>query len=573
MTADATTTESASTEASDGAQEQGDTPEGPTPSGGHPTGGPGLIGDSSRIAIASAMSRITGLLRIVVAASVLGSTVLGDLFVAINVLPLTLYDVFAGSAISSVLVPPLVRLLGGSPSAGSASADDTAAARRFSANALGLICASMAVVAAGAVLGRSLLSDALTAGVSPDLRPDATAVAGTLLLLIIPQLVLYAAIGVLVSVQHARRRFLLPSAAPIVENLGLLATIAVVWRRYGGGLEVDEAPLGLILTLAIGSGLSVSAHALLQYVGARRAIGRIGLGLHWRHPDISALAGPTRSSFGWSSVIALRQFALVVAAGFAGAGGVQAFEIATLAYFIPVGLIGRPIASAALPRLAGSNGGPASLLTGYRTTMRLAAWIAVPAGATLVLLSGPVADIIGQGRFSGPEATRMLTYGLAGLGLGAASDALFEIARQTTMAHGVGNGVARSTWIRGGVAVVGIPLVVSVLDGPAVLLGLGLTVSLGDLAALAVAHRALRNDPAWQRDRVRHWPRLLVASAIAVAPMIAVDRWLDPRWSPLTAPLLLAGVALPLATAAWLTTKRGRMLRSLGDALRNEELS
>ncbi len=530
--------------------------------------GPGLISDSSRIAIASAMSRITGLLRIVVAASVFGSTVLGDLFVAINVLPLTLYDVFAGSAISSVLVPPLVRLLGGQT-----STEGNAAARRFSANALGLICASMAVLATGAVLGRSLLSDALTAGVAAELRPDATAVAGTLLLLIIPQLVLYAAIGVFVSMQHARRRFLLPSAAPIVENVGLLVTIAVAWRRFGGGLEVDQAPLGLILTLAIGSGLSVSAHAVLQYVGARRAIGRIGLGLNWRHPDISALAGPTRSSFGWSSVIALRQFALVIAAGFAGAGGVQAFEIATLAYFIPVALIGRPIASAALPRLAGSTGGAASLLAGYRTTLRLAAWGAVPAGAALVLLSGPLADIIGQGRFSGPGATRMLTYAMAGLGLGAASDALFEIARQTTMAHGAGNGVARSTWIRAGVAVAGIPLVVLLLDGPPVLLGLGLTVSVGDLAALAVAHRALRKDPAWRRDRVRHWPRLLAASAIAVAPMVVVDRWLHPNWSPLTAPLLLAGVALPLMAAAWLTTGRGRMLRTLGQALRNEELS
>ncbi len=99
--------------------------------------------------MASALSRITGLLRIIVAASILGSTVLGDLFVAINVLPLTLYDVFAGSAISSVLVPPLVRLLDGR---------DGPRARQFSANALGIIATAMAAVAAAGLLGRSLIA-------------------------------------------------------------------------------------------------------------------------------------------------------------------------------------------------------------------------------------------------------------------------------------------------------------------------------------------------------------------------------------------------------------------------------
>lgn len=523
-----------------------------------------MIGDSTRIAVASALSRITGLLRIVVAASILGSTVLGDLFVAINVLPLTLYDVFAGSAISSVLVPPLVRLL---------DRGDDRAARRFSANALGLISISMAAVAVGAVLGRSLISEALTAGVESELRPDALRVAGTLLLLIIPQLILYAAIGVFVSVQHAKRRFLLPSAAPIIENLGLLATIGVAWRIYGGGLEVDRAPLGLVLTLAIGSGLSVSAHAIVQFVGARRAMGPIGFGADWRSPDIAELAGPARSSFGWSSVIAVRQFALVVAAGFAGAGGVQAFEIATLVYFIPVALIGRPIASAALPRLAGAKGRSHSLFSGYRTTLRLAAWLAVPAGAALIVLSEPLADIIGQGKFSGPRATAMLAYGLAGLGIGAASDALFEIARQTIMATGTGTGVGRSTWVRAGVAIGGIPLVVLLLDGPPVLLGLGLTVSLGDLAALAVAHRSLRSDQAWVGDGIRHWPRVVVASVVAMAPVTIIGRQLDITWTPINAPLLLAGAAIPFVGLAWLLTERGRLLRSLGHALHNEELS
>jgi peptidoglycan biosynthesis protein MviN/MurJ (putative lipid II flippase) len=521
------------------------------------------------MAAAVAGSRITGLLRIVVAAAILGSTVLGDLFVAINVLPLMLYDVFAGSAISSVLVPPLVKLIG----RGDHVLSGGVAARRFSANALGLIMAAMAAVAAVALLARPAIAGALTAGVEPRLASDAVSVGALLLALIVPQLVLYAAIGVFVSIQQAHRQFLLPSAAPIIENLGLLATIAVAWMRYGGGIEVDSAPLGLILTLGIGSGLSVSAHAIVQFVGARRAIGAIGIGFDVRDPDIVELGGPTKASFGWSSIIAARQFALVVAAGFAGAGGVQAFEIATLAYFIPVALIGRPIASAALPRLAAANSGPAAVLSGYLTTVRLAAWVAVPAGAALVFLSGPLADVIGQGEFAGAEANAMLRYGLAGLGIGAASDAIFEIARQATMAYGDGRGLVRSTWIRAGVAVAGIPFVVLVLDGPPVLLGLGIVVSLGDVVALAVAHLALRSGPAWTTDRTTHWPRILVASVVATAPVALIGSQSDTPWGPIGFVGLSAAVLVLFLLGAWFSTQRGQLLKELAGALQSEDLA
>ena len=525
---------------------------------------PGLLGDSARMAAAVAGSRLTGLLRVVMAAAVLGSTVLGDLFVAINVLPLVLYDILAGSAISSVLVPPLVRLTskGGLP-----------AARRFAANALGLIVVAMAVVAGAAVVGRSFIASALTAGVEPALANDAVKTGGLLLALILPQLVLYAAIGVFVSIQQSARQFLVPSAAPMVENIGLMMTIAVSWWRYGGGVEVGSSSLGLVLTLGIGSGLSVSAHTLIQYLGARRAIGPIDMTFDIDNEEIRSLAEPTKASFGWSSIIAGRQFALVVAAGFAGAGGVQAFEIATLAYFIPIALIGRPIASVALPRLAASGSSRGAILAGYLSTMRLAAWIAVPAGVALVLLSGPLADVIGQGEFANPEARSMLRYALAGLGIGATGDALFEIARQATMAAGDGRGLVRSTWIRAGVAVAGIPIVILIFDGPVVLLGLGLVVSLGDVVALAVAHLALRTDSSWAEDDLRHWPRIAVAALMATAPAAVVGASNDGSWGVFGVGVLAASVLVLFAWSAWLMSGRGALLGDLAASLKREELA
>jgi putative peptidoglycan lipid II flippase len=465
----------------------------------------GLLSDSAVIALASAVSRASGLIRVVVIASVLGSTALGDLFVAVNVIPLMLYDVFAGSAISSVLVPPLVRLL---------DSNDRQRVRDFTARALGLVTVVFAALALVAVLGHRWLAQLLTSGFDAALQQPAVRVAGLLLILILPQLVLYAAIGVMVSIQHAHRRFLLPSVAPLVENLGLMATVAVVWYRYGSGIEVGVAPTELVVTLAVGSGLSVLAHTGLQLVGAIRAQGSPGWSARWRDPDITALLAPARESFGWSGTLALRHFALVVAAGYAGAGGVQAFEMATLAYYIPVALIGRPVASANLPRLTrsmdgGHNHRPvgetaettpevrtgvarrALAAASYRRAVAVAAALALPAGIVMILFSRPLAAVIANGEFDDAEAIAMIGYALAGLGIGAASEAVFEVARQTLMALGAGSGLRPANRIRAALSLAGIPAAVVLVDGPMVLLALGLVVSLADAAAFALAHRRL----------------------------------------------------------------------------------
>ncbi len=519
--------------------------------------GSGLIGDSARIAIASALSRITGLARIMVSAAVLGPTVLGDLFVAVNVLPLVLYDVLAGSAISSVLVPPLVRYL---------RAGDRAAAGRLAANSLGVIVVSMAVVAGIAVAARSVIAGVLTSGVDDALRSDAMATAALLAAVILPQLVLYAAIGVFVSVQHANRNFLLPSVAPVIENLGLVATVVIVFLRFGRGWEVDTAPRDLMLLLALGSGCSVAAHAIVQYAGARRSAGRsLRPSLHWRHPDLIALARPTADSFIWSSVIAARQFALVVAAGFAGAGGVQAFQLAMLAYFVPLALIGRPIASAALPRLVGTDRSQQlskSTRLGYRRAVRLASWLAVPAGLGLLVMSRPLATVVARGDFADPAAVTLITAALAGLAIGAASEALFEVARQTSMASGSAVALRRSTLVRAVVSIVGIPVTVAALDGPALLVGLGLVVTVSDLTALLTIHRPLRATRSVDADP-RHWPRLLLSAIVAAGPTILIDRAAT-DWSAASRVAVSSVVLVGLfAASAWVTTDQGRLLSVL----------
>ena len=59
----------------------------------------------------TAASRITGFGRVVVVAAVLGPTYLGNVFQASNNLPNLVYMALIGALISSLLVPPLIRLV------------------------------------------------------------------------------------------------------------------------------------------------------------------------------------------------------------------------------------------------------------------------------------------------------------------------------------------------------------------------------------------------------------------------------------------------------------------------------
>jgi putative peptidoglycan lipid II flippase len=388
----------------------------------------------------------------------------------------------------------------------------------------------------------------------------------------LPQLVVYAAIGVFIAIQHAHRRFLVPSAGPIVENVGLVATVAIVALTFGTGWEVDNVPPDLVLLLAAGSGFAVILHGVVQFFGAWRASGGIAIGADWRDPDVKALSTPTKHSLGWTGVVSARHFALIVAAGFAGAGAVQAFEIAILAYFVPVALIGRPIAAATLPRLSRSQPDRGSRFMGYLAALRLAACVAVPAGVAMTLLARPIADAIARGEFDSRGATDLVAFAIAGLGLGAAGEALFEVARQATMAQGDGRSLRRSNIVRALTANAGIPIAVVLLDGPTLLFGLGLVVSVGDGAAFAAAHLSLRARRGRQPIADRYWPRITAASLLAVVPVALVVAHIS-SGSP-EVRLLAVGLAT-MALYAWafaLLTHRGMMLRALYSSLRSEEL-
>lgn len=514
----------------------------------------GLASESLAIAVGTAISRITGAGRIVVGAAVLGPTVIGDLFLAVNLLPLMLVGIFGGPAVTSILVPPLVRRLN----------HDPAEADRLVSAVMGLVISALGAISAVVVFARGWIARVFIGGVPAAERDRAIEIASDLLAFMVPQLVVYGMVAVLVATQHARQRFLLPSFAPAIENVVLIATLFAIAPTLGDGPASDRT----VNLLVLASWIALLAHLAIQWWGTRRAGARFGATPPWggRLDGLDEMASPTRYSMIWTAASGALQFATIVVSGYAALGGIQAMEIAMLVAILPAAIVGYPIAAAILPRLARDNPKVTDIARAATDGWLLALWILIPFGVAMFAFARPIAEALAFGRFEDDSAIDLTAMAMRGLSVAAIVTSLFEIGRQATMAWGELAGLARSIWISVIVAIVGFGVALAAFEGPTMLLVVGLALSLATAVAVIVLMMPIfaRNPP--DSDRVR---TQMLDVGLVTGLALAVGLGIEQLVSRITANpqivIALVGAAFLLVLAV--ASRGGRGARSLVEDL------
>ncbi len=506
------------------------------------------------------LSRITGAARLLVGAAIFGRSVVGDLFVAINVLPLTLLAVFGGPAVTSVLVPPLVRLW-----ETSAKRAEELVARVLGVSVLFLVGASVVLV-----LGRSLIAQLFVTAVEQD-RDMALATASQLLAVMLPQIILYGMVAVLVSVQHARGRFAVASIAPAFENLVMIAVLWVLSDEIQGATSGGGVSEATIWKLGLGSTLAVLVHVGMQWFGAASDGTRISFAFRSNGADIGSLGQPVAGSLAWTIQTAVARIALLVAVGFVGVGGVQGFEIATLVSVLPWATVAYPIAAATLPKMATGEGSLRRLADATAASTIVASWILIPAGVGMIVFAWPLAEVATLGRFSDATSVQITAWALAGVGGASIMQSWYEIARQATMAAELYRSMNQSVAVAAVLTGIGLVSVVALSDGKVLSLAVGvvLTVATGGATAVIARPFLLQLDSGgWRRIR-HHGIRILAMTAFASAA--GVLAWFQLSRATESATLVLAGLGVAYVLAAlaagYLLTDRSATLRSLVDEL------
>ena len=414
----------------------------------------------------TAASRITGFGRVVVVAAVLGPTYLGNVFQASNNLPNLVYMALIGALISSLLVPPLIRLV---------DKGDRAATERLAGAFLGTALVVFGVAAVLVVLAGPLILQLLTVGV-----PDAEQAAGQraaghlLLLLCMPQLVLYGVVGTCEAVMNAHGRFALPSAAPISENVGVILTMVLTGAIYGMGGQESAVQTEQLVLMGVGCTLAVAVHAAIDWWGVRRLGIRLIPRAGWREPAVRDIIRKAVPSMGYSGLDVAQQFAIVVVAN-GIPGGVVAFDLAMNFYVLPSALGARPVGVALLPQL--SRLAIERQMRRFRDELvrgaSLMFFLAVPAAVGLAVLASPIAESITFGAMGTVEGRAMLNYALVGLSVGVIGECALLLCTYASYARSDVRSPLLAMLIRLSIASCGIGVALTLPLEPVLLLALG----------------------------------------------------------------------------------------------------
>ena len=206
-----------------------------------------LARPAALMAVGTALSRVTGLGRIVALAVALGvaESRLADAYNIANTVPLVLYELVLGGILTSIFIPVVVQEL--------RTHDDEEARASVSA----LVTAAIAALVGMTVLLIALapwLIDLFSDRVSGPEGRTQHDLATFFLRMFAPQVALFGVSAVAAALVNAHGRFGPPMFAPVVNNVILIATF-LVFAAVTTGVPTEatvEDDLGLKLLLAAG---------------------------------------------------------------------------------------------------------------------------------------------------------------------------------------------------------------------------------------------------------------------------------------------------------------------------------
>lgn len=301
----------------------------------------GLAGAAAMIAVVNVASRVVGFGRWLAQASAVGPTSLGDAYNSANTLPNVLFEVIAGGALASVVVPLLAV-----PLARSLRRDVDAVASALLGWALAVLVPLGGLVAVAAhPLAWAFMRGASEAEVE---------VAARLLQMFALQIPLYGVGLVLTGVLQAHRRFFWPALAPLLNSLVVIGALFLFGSQVADPAVVPTEVAGdALAVLGWGTTAGVAVMSLPLLVPVRRLGVRLRPTL--RFPTGMATRARSLALAGVGALLA-QQASVVVALALAnrfGTDGTWPVVLYTQAvYVLPYAVLAFPLATAALPRLA-----------------------------------------------------------------------------------------------------------------------------------------------------------------------------------------------------------------------------
>ncbi|MEU6991063.1 murein biosynthesis integral membrane protein MurJ [Streptomyces sp. NPDC046465] len=373
-----------------------------------------MMRSSLLMAAGTVVSRATGLIRLVLQGAALGTGLLATTYNQANTVPTSLYFLFIGGALNSVLVPQLVRARTEHPDGG----------RAFEQRLVTLV---LCVLGAGTVL--AVWAAPQIVGLYQSDTPDnhaAFELTVTFARFLLPQIFFYGLFSILGQVLNARNRFGAMMWTPVLNNIVLITVFGI----YLGIMTVPDGVQDITQTqvtlLGIGTTLALAVQAIALIPFARAAGFRFRPRFDWRGTGLRKSVGAAR----WTLLFVLANLvASTVVTRYASAAdqalpkdgvGFTAYSNAQTIWMLPQAIITVSLVTALLPRMSRAvvERRLGDLRSDLSRALRISGVVIVPASFFFLAFGPRIAQLLFAHGAADAASARPLGHMLQAFGLG-----------------------------------------------------------------------------------------------------------------------------------------------------------
>lgn len=302
--------------------------------------------------------------------------------------PETIFYIIAGGALGSAFIPTF--------SAYFVRNDEPGGWRLFSAVSNLVVITTTVVAGLTAVFAPQILRLFY-----PDLlasEPGIEAAAVPLMRVMLISPVIFGVSGVMMSALNARQHFLLPAVAPIVYNLGII---------FGAVLFAPD-----VMGLAYGTVGGALGHLLIQLPALRQKKAHYSPIVSVSDPGVRQVIRLMAPRVLGLSFGQLNHLLMQFLAQSMPIGSIPALGLAWRIMIMPQGIIGQALGIAAFPTFStlAAQGSLAEMRRILAGTLRLIAFLSLPATVLLVILRRPIVSVLFERGQFGAESTTLLAW-------------------------------------------------------------------------------------------------------------------------------------------------------------------
>ena len=344
-----------------------------------------MIGKILTVGGYTLLSRLTGFLRDIMLAAIIGAGPVADAFFVAFRLPNHFRAIFAEGAFNSAFIPAYARVR---------TEQGAVAAEQFGDRIFTLLFASQIVLLALALVFTPQAIELLAPGFSRE--PQQFALAVSLTRITFPYLLLMTLVTLWSGILNALHRFAAAAAAPILLNVTMMATLALAYWFPSVGYAAAWGVLisGFLQALLVGGdtlfmGVMTSFRALRWDKDVQRFF--------------KALLPATLGSAGTQ----LALFADTIIASFLSAGAISALYYADRIDQLPIGVIGIAVGTVLVPEMTHrlASGDEARAQATQNRAIEFALLLALPCVVAFLVVPGLIMRaLFMRGAFTAADA-------------------------------------------------------------------------------------------------------------------------------------------------------------------------